>query len=109
MNTVTRLELVNKLLAGSPRPILVEALPERYYRTGHLPGALNLNHDAVKAGAAELLPDQDAEIIVYCSNMACQNSEMAAAQLLAMGYRNVAVFKAGKQDWQDAGLLLEEG
>ncbi|MFZ5844667.1 MAG: rhodanese-like domain-containing protein [Pseudomonadota bacterium] len=108
MHTVTRLELVNKLLAG-PRPILVEALPDRYYRAGHLPGALNLNHDAVKAAAPALLPDRDAEIVVYCSNESCQNSAMAAVQLIAMGYRNVAVYKAGKQDWQDAGLMLEEG
>lgn len=108
MNTVTRLELINKLLVG-PRPILVEALPERYYRAGHLPGALNLNHDTVKAAAPALLPDRDAEIVVYCSNEACQNSAIAAVQLIAMGYRNVAVFKAGKQGWQDAGLTLEEG
>jgi hypothetical protein len=26
-----------------------------------------------------------------------------------MGYRRVAVYAAGKQDWQEAGLPLEEG
>lgn len=108
MNTISRTELLNKLLSG-PRPILVEALPERYFRAGHLPGALNINHDSIKTAAPSLLPDKDAEVIVYCANQACQNSDMAAVQLVAMGYRKVAVFKSGKQDWQDAGLVLEEG
>lgn len=108
MNTVSRTELLNKLLSG-PRPILVEALPERYYRAGHLPGALNINHDVVKTAAPTLLPDKQADIVIYCANAACQNSDMAAVQLLALGYQHVAVFKGGKQDWQEAGLVLEEG
>ncbi|NQD37611.1 rhodanese-like domain-containing protein [Permianibacter sp. IMCC34836] len=105
MQTLSRTELLNKLLQG-PRPILIEALPERYYRAGHLPGALNINHDAIKATAASALPDKDAEIVVYCANAACQNSDMAAVQLSALGYRKVAVFRGGKQDWQEAGLAL---
>ena len=108
MKTLTRTDVINKLL-NLPRPTLVEALPERYYQSGHLPGAIQLNHDEVKSAAAARLPDRDADIIVYCSNLACPNSEMTAVQLLAMGYRHVSVYKAGKQDWQDAGLVLQEG
>ena len=49
--------------------------------------------------APELLPDKDTPIVTYCSNAACQNSQVAAAQLRAMGYTNVRKYTEGKQDW----------
>lgn len=91
------------------RVTLVEALPEKSYRDGHLPGAKHLPHDQVRRLAPGLLPDQAAEIVVYCASATCQNSHIAARILEQMGYANVAVFAGGKQDWQDAGLPLEVG
>jgi rhodanese-related sulfurtransferase len=46
--------------------LLVETLPESFYRHTHLPGALNLPPNQVEERAAALLPDKDAEIVVYC-------------------------------------------
>ncbi|MBC2732492.1 rhodanese-like domain-containing protein [Thiobacillus sp.] len=86
---------------------LIEALPERYYNEAHLPGAVRLNHDEVRAQAADLLPDRDALVVVYCANARCRNSHMAANTLAAMGYTQVAVYADGKQDWLDAGLRVE--
>ena len=64
--TVSREELESKLNRGDDF-FLVETLPEEQYRRTHLPGALNLPPDAVREPAAELLPDKDADIVVYCS------------------------------------------
>jgi rhodanese-related sulfurtransferase len=86
---------------------LVEALPEKYWRDWHLPGALNLPHDRVRELAPVLLPDRSAEIVVYCASRTCQNSHIAARVLEQMGYANVAVYPGGKQDWQEAGLAVE--
>jgi rhodanese-related sulfurtransferase len=94
------------LQAGSPIT-LVEALPERYYRQGHLPGAIHLPHDEVRQRAAELLPDKEAFIVVYCANTPCQNSRIAAQTLAALGYTNVAEYEEGKQEWIEAGLPTE--
>ena len=106
-NRITRQQLAEKVLAG--RVVLVEALPERYYVDRHLPGALHLPHDQVAALAPSLLKDKDAEIVVYCANVNCQNSHQAAHALTKLGYRNVAVYAEGKQDWIGAGLPLEKG
>lgn len=104
---ITRSEIQQHL--DSARPItLVEALPERYYDDGHLPGAVNINHDEVATKAARLLPDKDALIVVYCSNSACNNSTVASGKLTQLGYRNVRKYSEGKQDWADAGLPLEK-
>jgi rhodanese-related sulfurtransferase len=89
------------------RLTLVEALPEKYYRDGHLPGARHLPHDQVRARAASVLPDRDAEIVVYCASPTCQNSHIAARVLEQLGYRDVAVYAGGKQDWSEAGLPLD--
>lgn len=96
------------LRAGSAMT-LVEALPEKYYRDGHLPGAIQMNHDEVREKAADRLPDKDAFIVVYCASTPCQNSRIAAQTLAAMGYARVAEYAEGKQDWVDAGLPVETG
>lgn len=88
---------------------LVEALPEKYWRDWHLPGAKHLPHDRVKELAAGVLPDRNAEIVVYCASSTCQNSHIAARVLAQMGYANVAVYPGGKQDWQEAGLPVAQG
>jgi rhodanese-related sulfurtransferase len=47
---------------------LVETLPEKSINNGHLPGALHLPLDQVAALAPEVLPDKNAEIVVYCAS-----------------------------------------
>ncbi len=107
LNKTTRQELAEKVLANNA--VLVEALPERYYVDLHLPGARHLPHDQVEALASRVLPDKDAEIVVYCANAQCQNSHVAARALAKLGYRKVSVYAEGKQDWIEAGLPVEQG
>ena len=98
----------NELQHTLERVTLVEALPEKYYRDVHLPGARHLPHDQVRELAPRVLPDRSAEIVVYCASSSCQNSHIAAKVLAQMGYTNVAVYAGGKQDWQEAGLPVEQ-
>lgn len=106
--TITRNELKEKLERGYP-VVLVEALPEMYYRKAHLPGAINIPPDQLRELASRLLPDKDAEVIVYCSSFTCRHSSTAAATLLELGYRNVKDYEGGKQDWAEADLPTERG
>ena len=64
--TVRREDLQYKLDWGDGF-YLVETLPEEQYRHTHLPGAVNLPPDAVRESASELLPEKDADIVVYCA------------------------------------------
>ena len=104
---IYREDIQAHLQAGTPMQ-LVEALPEKYYREAHLPGAIQIPHDAVREQAQTLLPDKDAFIVVYCANTPCRNSRIAAQSLAAMGYTRVAEYEEGKQDWMDAGLPIEK-
>jgi rhodanese-related sulfurtransferase len=78
-------------IAASPELLLLEALPEKYYAQGHLPGALHFPHDRVAELASEVAPRLDAEIVVYCASGNCRNSHIAAAELARRGYSNVSV------------------
>jgi rhodanese-related sulfurtransferase len=63
--TISRDELKRKIDRGE-RFTLVETLPEFMYKQLHLPGAINLPPNEVQQRAASVLPDKDAEIVVYC-------------------------------------------
>lgn len=100
---ISRTELQARL-AVNRELVLLEALPEKYYRDGHLPGARHMPHDRVRELASRVAPDKSAEIVVYCASDTCQNSHIAASQLTLLGYANVAVFAGGKKAWSEAGL-----
>jgi rhodanese-related sulfurtransferase len=65
--TISRFEL--KKLVDAKRPFtLVETLGADKFAQGHLPGAINLPPDQLPQLAATLLPDKQAEIVVYCAS-----------------------------------------
>ena len=105
---ITLQELRAKLEAGEEL-VLVEALGPQYYEAEHLPGAINIPHTEVDALAPALLPDRDAQIVVYCSDGPCPNSGIASARLTALGYADVRDYHEGKAEWREAGLPLEAG
>jgi rhodanese-related sulfurtransferase len=88
-------------------PLLLEALPERYYAKNHLPGALLFPHDQVDQRAAGAIPHKSTPVVVYCASRACQNSRIAAQRLVQLGYTDVAVYEGGKQEWEQSGFPFE--
>ncbi len=105
MRQISREELRNKLILRESLT-LVEALPEKYWRDSHLPGAIQMDYTEVAEKAHNLLPDKEAKIVVYCASTECQNSSKAARTLEDLGYKNVNEYAQGKQHWLEAGLPL---
>ena len=68
ITTIQRGELAAKIDCCGDEFLLIETLPEMYYRHTHLPGAINLPLDRVKELAPAVLPDKRAEIVVYCAD-----------------------------------------
>ncbi len=64
--TLERDELRRKI-EGRERFILVETLAPEKFALVHLPGAINLPPEHVRELAPTLLPDKQAEIVVYCA------------------------------------------
>ncbi len=49
--------------------VVVETLVPELYREAHIPGALNMPPEKIKELAPQLLPNKNAEIITYCTNI----------------------------------------
>lgn len=64
-DTISREELQQKI-DRHEHFTLVEALGADKYAHAHLPGAINIPVDRVRELAPSMLPDKNAEIIVYC-------------------------------------------
>jgi rhodanese-related sulfurtransferase len=64
-HTIDRGELQRKLDAGEEF-FLFEVLPEPYFRKHHLPRARHMPPTDVIATAERVVPDRDAEIVLYC-------------------------------------------
>jgi rhodanese-related sulfurtransferase len=63
--TIGREELKAKIERGDG-VVLVEILDPEYHENAHLPGAVNLPLDRLGELAPKILPDKDADIVVYC-------------------------------------------
>ena len=68
LRTISRDELKNKL-DRKEYFFLVETLAPEFYNHAHLPGAINLPPDKVRELAAKVLPDKNAQIVVYCAKL----------------------------------------
>lgn len=99
---ITREQLKAKMDRGDDF-VLVEALSRKHLESSHLPGVINLPYEFVDE-AEKVLPDKNAEIVVYCMNPECVASAEEARELGEMGYTRVLHYAAGKQDWIRACL-----
>ena len=85
---------------------LVEALGPPYFATGHLPGAINITPNRVAELAAVLLPDKNADIVIYGADRHSPAADAVNRALTHLGYRNISKYPDGKQGWVEAGLPL---
>jgi rhodanese-related sulfurtransferase len=65
--TISREELKAKL-DGGHNFVLIEASAELKYRAAHLPRALNMPQDQVRDLAPGLLPNKNADVVLYCGS-----------------------------------------
>jgi rhodanese-related sulfurtransferase len=91
---------------GLPGAVLVEALGAPYYRSGHLPGAVNIPPHLVPELAPRLLPDKDVVVVVYGAHQRCAHARIVLRKLAELGYRRLARYPGGKEAWAEAGLPL---
>ena len=102
MNCITARLLKQRLDAGE-KLILVNAMEENKFRAKHIPGSLNLFK---KEDIQQVLHKED-DIIVYCTDLACNKSILLYHLLQALGYLHVCRFAGGMLEWENAGFRLE--
>ena len=86
--------------------IVVDVLPRPSYRSGHIPGAVNLPVEEITAAPLEL-PSTKATIIVYCGGPRCPLGRQAQERLRDLGYTNVRHYVGGLEEWTSQGFPLQ--
>ena len=76
--------------------VILDVRTKEEYDAGHISGAILVPNETIVDKQPELLPDLDAEILVYCRSG--NRSAQAAKKLIAIGYTNVVDF-GGIIDW----------
>lgn len=76
--------------------VILDVRTKEEYDAGHIKGAILVPNETIIDKQPELLPDLNAEILVYCRSG--NRSAQAAKKLIAIGYTNVVDF-GGIIDW----------
>lgn len=98
-------ETLHRKITGEHSPIIINALAKDAYLAKHIPGSINIPTENAEI-AKEVIPNLDADIVVYCANEGCDASPKLAQKLEEMGYTHVSDFEEGLAGWRKAGYEL---
>lgn len=84
---------------------LVDVREDGEWAAGRLPGAIHLGKGVIERDIERRIPDDGAEIILYCGGG--YRSALAAESLQKMGYRDVWSMDGGYKAWKAAQYPLD--
>lgn len=90
--------------AAGNAPLLVDTRSGPSWIAGRIPGAVHIPNAELATRIAEVAPDRDAPIVVYCWGPGCNGSTRAALTLSVLGYRRVRELIGGFEYWVREGL-----
>jgi len=101
--TLTVVEVSTQLKRD--HPVVLDVRSEGEWKSGHIPGSLNLPLGSLDQLLAQV--PEDRPLIVHCQTGA--RAAMAASLLRARGFEDVRLFPGGFAEWQGAGKSTERG
>lgn len=92
-------------LMRDPKAVILDLRDEKQYQAGHIRGARHLGADVEDKKLAELVPDKETTILLYCTNSLMLTrmislTNVALPQILAQGYKNVYLLEAAAREWK---------
>ena len=95
------------------RIVFVDARDEAHFEAGHIRGAYQLDHYRLEKYVAEILGAcaLAERVVVYCNGGECEDSELAANDLLQFGVpaAKLFVYAGGIAEWQSHRMPIESG
>ena len=92
---------VRRRLDAGERFHLIDVREHEEWTKGHIPGARHLCKGIIERDVETLIPERDAEIVLYCGGG--YRSALAADALRQMGYIRVISMDGGWRGWTEGG------
>ena len=83
----------------------IDCREEKEFRRGHIPGAINIPRGWLQFKIEELIPERDAEVVLYCRSG--DRSSLGVQSIKRMGYVRAVNLDGGWNAWNKAGLPVE--
>lgn len=96
---------VKAQLEGEKPVHFLDVREDHEYATDHARGARHVGKGIIERDIEALIPDKEAEIILYCGGGF--RSVLAADALQQMGYTRVSSMMGGIKAWREAGYPME--
>jgi rhodanese-related sulfurtransferase len=84
----------------------IDVREDHEFAKDHARGARHLGRGILERDIETVIPDKQAEIILYCGGGF--RSALAADSLQQMGYSNVRSMEGGIKAWREAGYPLDQ-
>jgi rhodanese-related sulfurtransferase len=85
----------------------IDVREDEEFAKDHAAGARHIGRGVLERDIESLIPDKQAEIILYCGGG--YRSALAAESLGQMGYMRVVSMDGGIRVWREAGYPIERG
>ena len=86
--------------------IFVDVREDSEWERGHAAGAIHLGKGIIERDIEQVIPDKNADIVLYCGGG--YRSALAADALQSMGYANVHSMDGGIKAWRGRGFPMTE-
>jgi rhodanese-related sulfurtransferase len=85
---------------------LVDVREDSEWQAGHIVGATHLGKGVIERDIETVIPDHDADLVLYCGGG--YRSALAADALQKMGYRKVVSMDGGWREWTGKNYPTEK-
>ena len=100
---ITAQALQHKIAQRAPF-YLIDVREEEELPAGMIPTAIALSKGVIERDIEKVIPDLNADIVVYCSGG--YRSALVALNLQQMGYQHMASLEGGLRGWVESGYSL---
>lgn len=81
--------------------VLLDARGHKWHDNNIIPGAEMASYETSAEELAEIIPETDSLIVVYCYSFTCPLGRKLVKHLVEVGYTNVIEYPGGLTEWRD--------
>ncbi len=93
-------------IAKAKAPLFLDVRTPEEFAAGHVPGAINIPHEALPTRVGELASHKAKDVVVYCESG--RRAAIASDALHAAGFERVQHLAGDMSGWRAAGLPVEK-